>query len=90
MTETPEEMYRRLISNICTTQKEVELHRMADYYRNQAKVLREALEFYADKENTSYDVPGVAGCWEYWDDGDMDKCNRAKQALEATTDKWSE
>jgi len=46
---------------------------------NNAQRYKEALEFYANKENTSYDV--LDGSWEYWKDGDQDYGDVARNAL---------
>lgn len=50
-----------------------------DLMFNQLRIAKEALKFYADRENTSYDT--YSPTWEYWDDGNPDHGRKAKAAL---------
>ena len=47
---------------------------------SQIKEIKEALEYYADVENTSADHDRI---WQYWDDGNPDEGQIAKKALSA-------
>lgn len=73
--------YRKRFVELALTADDSHLAAENERLRKLLGEAEEALEFYADRENTCADMEHGFASWEYWYDGNMDCCRVAKETL---------